>query len=92
MSLLDKHAKKNQKYIPANNANFMKQSLRQAIMLRSKYRNRFLKEKKEESKSLYNKQRNICVSFLRKTKINYHAQLDKKVVTDNKNFWKAVNS
>ena len=33
--------------------------------VRSKLRNRFLKEKTEESKSHYNKQRNICVSLLR---------------------------
>ena len=39
-------------------------------MLTLKFRNRFLKEKTEESKSLYNKQRNICVSLLRKTKKN----------------------
>ena len=61
-------------------------------MLISKYRNVFLKEKTEESKNIYNKQRNICVSFLRKTKRNYHAQLDKKVVIDNRKCWKAVNS
>ena len=51
----------------------MTKSLRKAIMLRSKFRNRFLKEKTEESKSLYNKQRNICVSLMRKTKRNYYA-------------------
>ena len=39
MSLLDKHAPKKQKYIRANNANFMTKSLRKAIMLRSKFRN-----------------------------------------------------
>ena len=91
MSLLDKHALKKQKYIRANNANFMKKSLRKAIILRSKLRNRFLKETTDESKSLYNKQRNICVSLLRKTKRNYYAQLDNKIVTDNRKFWKAVS-
>ena len=88
MSLLDKHAPKKQKYIRANNANFMTKSLRKAIMLRSKFRNRFLKEKAEESKSLYNKQINICVSLLRKTKRNYYAQLDNIIVTDTRKFGK----
>ena len=87
MSLIDKHAPKNQRYIRANNPNFMTKSLRKAIMLRSKFRN----EKTEESKSLYNKQGNICVSLLRKTKRNYYAQLD-KIITDNRKFWKAVKS
>ena len=59
-------------------------------MLRWKLRNRFLKEKTEEP-SLYNKQRNSCVSLLRKTKRNYYAQLDNKIVTDNRKFWKAVS-
>ena len=39
-------------------------------MLRSRLRNKFLTTKTEESKQLYNKQRNLCVTFLRKTKRN----------------------
>ena len=35
---------KKQKYIRANNANFMIKSLWKAIMLKQKFRNRFLKE------------------------------------------------
>ena len=30
------------------------------------------------------------MSSLRKTKIDYYAQLDSKFVTDNRKFWKAV--
>ena len=80
-----------QKYIPVNNSKSMTKRLRKAIMLRSKFRNSFLKEKTEESKSLYNKQRNICVILLHKTKRNYYAQLDNKIVTDNRKFWKVVS-
>ena len=58
----------------------MTKSLRKAIMLRSKFRNRILKENTEVSKSLYNKQRNICLSLLRKTKRNYYVQLDNKYI------------
>ena len=67
----------------------MTKSLRKAVMLRSKFRKRFLKERTEESKSL--EQRNICVSFLRKTKRNYCVQLNNKIVTDNRKFWKVVS-
>ena len=91
MSLLEKHAPKNRN-IYQQIMLTLSQSLRKAVMLRSKFRNSFLKEQIEESKSLYNKQRNICVSLLRKTKRNYYAQLDKKIVTDNRKFWKAVSS
>ena len=52
MPLLDKYAPKKQKYMRANNANFMTKSLGKTIMLGSKFRNRFLKEKTEESTSL----------------------------------------
>ena len=46
---------------------------------------RFFKKKKTEGfKSLYIKQRNICVSLLRKIKINYYAQLDSKFVESSK--------
>ena len=48
---------------------------------------RFFKKKKKKKtegfKSLYIKQRNICVSLLRKIKINY-AQLDSKFVESSK--------
>ena len=91
MSLLDKYAPKEQKYIQANNANFMTKSLKKTTMLRSKFRNRFLKEKTEESKSLYNKQRNFMWACCVKPKKTYYAQLDNKIVTDNRKFWKALS-
>ena len=69
----------------------MAKGLRKSIKLRSKFRKIFLKEKTEESKSLYNKQRNICVSLLRKTTRNYCAQLDNKIVTYDRKFWKVVS-
>ena len=60
-------------------------------MVRSRLRNNFLKNKTEESKKLYNKQRNLCVSLLRKTKRAYFSQLDIKIVNDNRKFWKTIN-
>ena len=36
------------------------------------------------------KQRNRCVSFLRKTKREYYSNLDEKNIYDNKTFWKTV--
>ena len=48
-------------------------------------RNIYLKNRSE-----YNKQRNYCVSLLRKTKTNYYANLNEKDLTDNKQFWRTV--
>ena len=91
MSLLDKHAPKKLKYIRANNGNFITKRLRKTIILRLKFRNKFLKENNEESKSLYNRQRNIYVNQLHKTKRNYYVQLDDKIATDNRKLCKAAS-
>ena len=57
-------------------------------MLRSRLRNKFLTTKTEESKQLYNKQRNLCVTLLRKAKRNYFAELDNRILKDTRNFGK----
>ena len=69
LEVLDKHAPRIQKYIRANNSNFITKALRKEIMHRSRLRNTFLRERERtnESKIAYNRQRNICVSLLRKT-------------------------
>ena len=62
------------------------------IMLRSRLRYSFLKEKYLKSKKIYNKQRNICVKILKKSK---ERTLSKKInlseITENKKFWKTVS-
>ena len=60
-------------------------------MLRSRLRNKFLRTKTEESKHLYNKQRNLCVTRLRKAKGNYFADPDNRILKENRKFWKTVN-
>ena len=53
-------------------------------------RNIYLKNCSDNNKREYNKQRNYCVSLLRKTKTNYYANLNEKDLTDNKQFWQTV--
>ena len=65
----------------------MTKSLRKETMLRSRLHNKFLKIKTEESKQLYNKQRNLCVTRLRKAKRNYFADLDNRILKDSRKFW-----
>ena len=60
-------------------------------MKRSKLRNKYLRERTNEAKSLYNKQRNLCVSILRKNKRDYFGNLNNKIVTDNRKFWKTIS-
>ena len=59
-------------------------------MKETRFRNQFLKNRIYENKSRYRKQRNCCVSLLRKTKTQYYSNLDNKNVADNKAFWKTV--
>ena len=91
ISILNKHAPMKQKHIRANHAAFVTKELRKAIMKRTRLRNIFLKKRSENSKALYNKQRNICVSLTRKAKKSYFGNLDAKSVSDNKIFWKRIS-
>ena len=91
LSILDKHAPRKQKFIRANNSNFVTKSLSKAIMKRSKLRNKYLRERTNKAKSLYNKQRNLCESILRKNKGDFFGNLNNKIVTDNRKFWKTIS-
>ena len=55
----------------ANNSNCVIKNLKKAIMKSSKLRNKYLRERTNEAKSLYNNQRNLCVIILRKNKRDY---------------------
>ena len=51
----------------------------------------FLKTEWEQiNKILYTKQRNYCVSLLKKSKKKYFAKLNEKGILDNKLFWKII--
>ena len=88
---LDKHAPLKKRYVRANQQNFMDKELNQAIMVRSKLRNKYLKSKSETDKQSYNKQRNHCVKLLRLKKQKYYECLDISKITDNKTFWKTIS-
>ena len=69
----------------------MTKEFRAATMQRSKLRQKFLKERTNDSKHLYSRQRKLCVNFLRKTKMDYFKQLNNKVISDNKKFWHTIS-
>ena len=62
--------------------------INKAIIQKSNLRNVYLKDKTRAVRIAYKKQRNVCVSVLRK-KIDYE-NLDTKNVTDNKKFSSTV--
>ena len=91
LSILEKHAPKKQKFIRANNANFVTKNFRKTIMKRLKLRKKYLRERTNEPKSLYDKHRNFCVSVLRKNMKEHFENLNNKIVIDNRKFWKTVS-
>ena len=88
--ILDNHAPLKKKYVRGNHSPFMNKFLFKAIMVRTRLRNIFLKNRSEENKISYNKQRNLCVTLLRKSNREYYQNLSVENVCDNKKLWKVV--
>ena len=87
---MDKHAPTKKNYVRANHANFVTKQLRKTVMKRSKLRNDFFKDRNDASQSAYSKQRNLCVTLLRKAKKPYFSNLEPKLIADSKTLWKSV--
>ena len=90
LAIFNTHAPKKKKYIRGNNKAFMTKAYSKAIMQITRFRNKFLKNPNDQNQLLYNKQRNYCVSPLRKEKKEYFARLNEKDITDNRKFWHTV--
>ena len=69
----------------------MNKNLSKAIILITKLRKSFLKNRTEENKVRYIKQRNLCVTLLQKVR-EYFDNLNEKNICDKKKFWKVVKS
>ena len=85
--ILNKHVPQKKKYVKGNQSPFMNKTLSEAIIQRSKLRNLFLKKRTEENTNNYVKQRNLCVTLLRKNKREFFGNLNETHLCDNKNFW-----
>ena len=66
----------------------MNKEIHKAIMVRSRLRNEFLKEKTVFTREVYNKQRNYWVKLISESKIKYLGNLNVNNTSDNKKFWK----
>ena len=80
------------KILRFNHNPFMNKALRKAIMVKSKLKNKYNKNRTGENWDSYKKQRNFCVNLTRKTKKDYFNNLNIKNITDNKAFWKTIKS
>ena len=57
---------------------FFTKELSKEIMTRSRLHNKYIKNRNEENRAMYVKQRNYCVSLVRKSKKKYYENLDKE--------------
>ena len=90
LRILENHAPMKQKVLRANDKPYMTKTLRKAIMRRSALKNRYLKEKSEESLHQFRKQKNYTKRLSNRERTKYFANLDLKQYTDNKKFWNSV--
>ena len=87
---IQKHSPIKQGYVRANQAPFINKTINKEIMKRSRLRNKFLNTKSDIDRKAYNKQRNLCVSLIRREKKNFFNNISTRDITDNKTFWKTV--
>ena len=85
LEILNKIAPFKVKVLRFNNNVFMTKSLRKAIMLRSRLKNNFNKQRSDENWDNYKKQRNFCVKLRRQAKEKYLVMLMSKVFLTTKN-------
>ena len=86
INILNKHAPRKKKYARGNQMAFFTKQLSKEIMTRSRLRNKYLRNRNEDNRALYVKQRNYRVSLLRKSKKKYYENLDERNLMDNKLF------
>ena len=67
----------------------MTTELHNAIMKRSRYRNKFLKDKSQTNRGNYKNQQYSCKNLLKKSK-NRTLTASIKKITDNSTFWQTV--
>ena len=90
LNVLNRFVPLKKKYLRPNHSRFVNKELNKAITERSRLRNEYLKNKTRAARIAYNKQRNVCVSILRKSEKCYYENLDSQNITYNKKFWRTV--
>ena len=90
VNVLNKHASRKEKYARGNQMPFFTKELSKEIMTRSRLRSKYLKNRNEENRAIYVKQRNDCVSLLRKSKKKYYENLDERNLMYKKKMYKTL--
>ena len=73
---LKRRAPLKHKYLRSNHSQLMNKDIYKAIKDRTRLRHKFLRSWSIEDRKAYNKQKNYCVSLIRKIKKDYYNNLD----------------
>ena len=74
----------------AKDSLFMTKPLRKAMMIRTRLHNRYNKLRTDDNWKACKKQGNRCLMLLSEAKNSYYGNLNLKLLTDNRNFWRTV--
>ena len=85
-----KHAPLKKKVLRSNQAPYMTKALREAIMRRSELERKYFKNKTNENKARFKKQKNFCSKLYKKERKKFYSNLELNKITDNKLFWKTI--
>ena len=77
-NMLQKHALIKKRYVWANQASFINSKTHKEVTRRTRLRNKFIDSKSDAERIAYNKQRNYCVSLIRKEKKAYYRIFQKR--------------
>ncbi|XP_057293820.1 uncharacterized protein LOC130622382 [Hydractinia symbiolongicarpus] len=89
-NIIVKHAPIKIKLVRGNKAPFMNKKLRKAIYTRSRLKNNFNKNRTDENRAKYKKQRNKCVSMRRQAIKEHFNTVMEGGIIQNKIFWRTV--
>ena len=89
MEILERHAPKKRKIVKSNHFHCMTKRLKNAILVRNQYRNKFFKCRTAHALTLYRKYRNE-VTLIKRQEVRKYFEEKSHGGTRNKDFWKAV--
>ena len=88
--MLNKHAPLRKKFLRANHAPYIAETLRKVIMCRSQLETKYLKTETQTDLRLYKKHKNFCSKLHKRERRKYYESLDMKKVLDNKELCKTM--
>ena len=90
LTILNKHAPLKKNVLRFNQAPYMTKALHKAIMRRSELESKYFKNKTNENKARFKKQKIFCSKLYKKERKKFYSNLELNEITDNKLFWKTI--